>query len=368
MNKRIVILISILILVSVIAVFDIVDNFNSQIKILDIKVMKITKSWLPFYFENSYHERLIELRSRENLDEVVRPAGTEFEKILLLKDWTRRQWESQDFPFPYPPWDALIILDWIRGGKTTGFCVQYAVVYAQSLQSLGIPVRYLDIESQSRKGHFLTEVWSKDYNKWVVMDPYFDIHFEKDNIPLNALELHNVACDKKYGNINVVKGPYIQNKDYNRKSLIDYYYIFRIMQKNNQLTNPVAISLIEKENLTIVKLTEDLLQWDDSFTRPYILKRYISSSNLNDFYFKPDIIITKVVNSNHRKGEIVLEFKQLFEENQYFLIIRDGDEEWTRITNPFVWKLDKGYNKLYVSPEKSSPDEGSVQSYIAVEY
>ena len=36
-------------------------------------------------------------------------------------------------------------------------------------------------------------VWSNDYAKWVLLDAKYDIHFERDGIPLSALELHEAV-------------------------------------------------------------------------------------------------------------------------------------------------------------------------------
>src|SRR5690349_13373752 len=70
---------------------------------------------VPVRYEDPSHPRLKELRERENLDAVVLPGRSEFENILAMKDWVAAQWPHST-PDPYPPWDAITILDWIRGG------------------------------------------------------------------------------------------------------------------------------------------------------------------------------------------------------------------------------------------------------------
>ena len=75
-----------------------------------------TYDGLPVRFENFDAPELEILREREHLDEVVAGAATPFEVALRLKDWTAAQF-PHDFPNPYPPWNALVVLDWIRSPR-----------------------------------------------------------------------------------------------------------------------------------------------------------------------------------------------------------------------------------------------------------
>src|SRR5438045_147699 len=60
--------------------------------------------------------RLQLLRRREHLDTVVAQGKTQFEKIVLLRRWTRQQWEGGQ-SFYYPAWDAVEILDLVKKYK-----------------------------------------------------------------------------------------------------------------------------------------------------------------------------------------------------------------------------------------------------------
>src|SRR5258705_550633 len=128
--------------------------------------------------------RLQLLRSRERLDEVVSAARTQFEAIVLLRAWARRQWEPGG-TFYYPPWDAVEILDLARKYDNRGFCAQYAVLLLQACQSMGIHARYVDLP-----GHFVVAAWSDDFDRWVVMDPTNDISYEKDGVPMRGRDLY----------------------------------------------------------------------------------------------------------------------------------------------------------------------------------
>ena len=138
---------------------------------------------LPIRYEHLDAARIEQLAAREGLATIVAGAATEFEAVLALKEWVAAQFPHSD-PDPYPPWDALIILDAIRAGLTGGFCAQYSQVMLQSLAALGIPARYLEVGHETNPyAHYPIEYWSNQFNKWVLLDVDYNLHFEKDGVP-----------------------------------------------------------------------------------------------------------------------------------------------------------------------------------------
>jgi len=146
------------------------------------------------------------LAAREHLRDVAPAKGRQFDRILRVKDWVAAQWPNGT-PDPYPPWNALIVLDWIRSGKTGGFCGQYAQVLLQSLAALGFNARYVEIGSiDNPYAHYINEVWSNDFDKWVMMDANYNVHFERDGVPMSVLEIHDALLDDTLGNVRPVLG------------------------------------------------------------------------------------------------------------------------------------------------------------------
>jgi hypothetical protein len=128
----------------------------------------------------------------------------QFDQIQRVQQWVNAQWPDGS-PDPYPPWTALTVLDWIRSGKTQGFCAQYAQVFLQSLAALGFTARYIEIGDRDNPYiHYLTEVWSNDFDKWVLMDADFDVHFERGGIPLSALEIHDALVSSALADVRPV--------------------------------------------------------------------------------------------------------------------------------------------------------------------
>ena len=134
------------------------DSRGLQLADLDDHPMVIGS--YPYSFQRP-SRKLKKLREQYQLDAVVATGRTDFEKMLLLRNWVRRQWRGND-GFG-GRWDALEILAAPPGKK--GMCVHYANLFSQCALALGYCARPVVINH-----HFIADVWSPDHGKWVAMD------------------------------------------------------------------------------------------------------------------------------------------------------------------------------------------------------
>ena len=147
-----------------------------------------------FRFDSFENPKLKELRERHRLDAVVAPGKDEFERQVLLMDWTHRQFKK----FGRPSTNchgALGILQAIGEGHTF-FCAQYAEVLVSAAASLGWVDRSLALrrhQGVNKVGgsteHTVTEMWSNQHRKWVMFDPTSNMILETNGVPLNAWEI-----------------------------------------------------------------------------------------------------------------------------------------------------------------------------------
>jgi hypothetical protein len=194
---------------------------------------------IPGFFVSNYgvreedpsHPKLKALRASEKLDAVTAAGGSQFEKTVLLRGWARRQWEPSDADFAYPPWDAAEILRLARAGNR-GFCAQYAVVFLQAALSLGLHARYTDLP-----GHFLAAVWSDEHYKWVAMDPYNDLHYERGGTPLSGMDMHLASLRGKPGGIEAVSSSGARRPL--RTEELSLWSAYSILLRNDHLSEPV---------------------------------------------------------------------------------------------------------------------------------
>jgi len=163
----------------------------------------VIRSSFPFAYENPQFDRLRQFRARMKLDGVVGDARTEFEKMLRIKGWVAKQWNwhllkpEQDII----EWDADKIMTPGPGGKIEGgFCLHYAIVLMQALQSFGFPARIVSVDYSIWSGHEVVEVWSNQFGKWIFLDANFDTYFadQATGVPMNALEMHEFFLKQYY--------------------------------------------------------------------------------------------------------------------------------------------------------------------------
>lgn len=212
---------------------------------------------LGFRFQDLSEPLLAELAAREGLPAVVRGESRQFDQLVKLRDWVASQWPAGT-PNPEPPWNALIVLDWIRAGRTGGFCAQYSQVFLQSAAALGFTARYVEIGSRDNPyAHYVTEVWSDDYDKWVVMDADYNVHFERHGTPLSALEIRDALLSEAAKQLDVrttrQRDGHSQLSRWPLRTAELYYYV-RFHLKADHLTKPDE-PRFDRFN--------DMVEWDD---------------------------------------------------------------------------------------------------------
>ena len=147
-----------------------------------------------FRFDSWTNPKLKELRERYKLEDVIAQGRDEFDKQVLLMDWVHRQFKRFGRPSTASR-GALDILDGIEQGHTF-FCSHYAHVMVSSAASLGWVDRELALrrhQGVAKVGgsteHSVTEIWSNQHRKWVMLDPTSNMYLERDGVPLNAWEI-----------------------------------------------------------------------------------------------------------------------------------------------------------------------------------
>jgi Transglutaminase-like superfamily len=220
-------------------------------------------SGLPVRYERFDAARIELLAAREGLAAVVAGAATEFEAVLRVKEWVAAQFPHTN-PDPYPPWDALVILDAIRAGLTGGFCAQYSQVMLQALAALGFPARYVEVGLATNPyAHFPIEYWSNQFAKWVVLDADFNLHFQRNGVPLSALEVHDALVTGTQAAVTVVQGAYRTGHpspaDWPLRTKELYYYL-RYHLKADHVSVP---------NEDPFDRWNDMIEWTDGRTTPW---------------------------------------------------------------------------------------------------
>ena len=144
--------------------------------------------------------RTVQLREEYRLEEVVSGFTTEFEAQCALKRWVRSRWNhGWSLSFDKVS-DALDILHEADQGEQFN-CGFYNRVFVECARALGWVARPVGLAVRDNSfprghnvgnvGHSVPEIWSNQRRKWLIMDPDLNVHYERDGVPLSALEIHD---------------------------------------------------------------------------------------------------------------------------------------------------------------------------------
>ena len=340
------------------------DNFINMIPggkliILEYNNQVSVKTSFDFYYQPYNEKKLHLLRSTYQLDTIIKDAGNEYDIFIKLKNWVKSRWEygvPENIPFNF---DALEILERAENGENF-FCSEYSTVFVQLALSLGFQARYGGLF----KGHVVAEIWSNQFNKWIVIEPTFNIQYIKDGIPLNCLELHNEWIKGSWGNIEVIiDQPQPINFsifEYEYK-LIDYYENFYIRMRNDWFSNkyrhwhPLSNSIMNG------------LEWQDEFTSNSIMIAR-ETSNPSDLYWSLNRTNIKLKTKNISNKNIDFEvYLDTYTPNFKDFMIQIDDLTVADKNPFFVWTLHKGENSLNVRSVNEFGIEG-VKSRIVLKF
>lgn len=228
------------------------------------------------YSENHY---LKKLKLACNLDDVVDSNLSDLQNFKNIQTWVLSNWKNSTMT------ENAEILHILQNAKQGNYgFIDNNVIISACLQSLGYKVRKIwlsspDVEEPNQTTiHIIYEVYIKDINKWIFLDPKFDIMVSKDGIPMNAVEFQQALINQDELEVsNPVEK--ISSEEY-LEWISQYLFCFTIS------LNKGAISVWDrvfgvKKKLTLVPVGEELPNY---FKRVKRLSTNLVTNSLQDFY------------------------------------------------------------------------------------
>ena len=267
-------------------------NVSPSSKLKEISYSKESPNNLhEFYYSDTLgNEYLRELKNEYNIELLVNGEKSDIDKIKSILDWTSRQWEHNGSNNPTKQ-DALTILKEAQEGKRFR-CVEYGIVATAALNSVGIPARTLglktrDVEKVMRgAGHVVSEVYSKELDKWIFIDPQFNIIPTLNGYPLNGVEFQKEIFNKNAELKLINKQGELTKEDSDNyiKWVGKYLFYFDVLfdQKTLNSSKIKTINGMTKITLVPVGYKEPRI-----FQRRYKIDYSYYTNSLNDFYRKP---------------------------------------------------------------------------------
>jgi hypothetical protein len=304
-----------------------------------------------FKFDSFANPKLNELRERHRLDEVIAPGRDEFERQVLLMDWTHRQFKK----FGRPSTNchgALAILGAIGEGHTF-FCAHYAEVLVSAAASLGWVDRSLALrrhQGVNKNGgsteHSVTEMWSNQHRKWVMFDPTSNMVLETNGVPLNAWEIRQEWFYR--GGTNLV---FMVGKERKRYRKSDLPIVLNYFAGFGDLT--VEPDELDKYGFIGYIPNTDLMDAGYDYAKMFITKdalcdgtkwhvRTLPANPAVDPYFP---IGLAALSLRAEGGNLRVALNTLTPNFKRFEARVDGSE-WKPAAESFVWPVHSGANQL----------------------
>jgi len=348
---------------------------------------EIRSTSLPFEYEDPLHPRLVALRRKYKLDEVVSGAATETEQLVRLCDWVAHQWKYTVPESDYPTWDADEILT-----RKYGFCVQFAIVLMQSAISLGHQARFVFGHNPGAfegGGHEVCEIWSNEYRKWIFFDSNQNWHYihPQTKVPMSVLEVHDLVVKTYYGGqpatlanpprrrqpsdaIAICYGtsmaPGIPPKGFEthyadgRYTVPTRWLFVNYMPRNNFYAKPYPQPKTQGAHWD----WSEYWCWEDGATpkqwlyRNFTARRSDLDWTINQVCFDATI--------SDRPGALAIQTGTFTPHFDTFLVKVDR-QAWKEASRAFTWELHPGRNRLGMRIRNKAGVEGPV-SFLEVEY
>jgi hypothetical protein len=232
---------------------------------------------------------LIRLRDKYQLEDVVKYAKNEQEKVLTMLNWVRNRWEHNGWNDAKTS-NACTILERAENGEKFR-CVEYGIVLKNTLMAVGLPARQLGLMTRDvavtkfGAGHVLSEVWLKDKQKWAMIDAQFNIMPMIDDLPLNAVELQEAIIERKNYRFVHINGD-VSREEHKKylKFIPHYLYYFATSIDHRTLPREARLT-IEKNDRILLKPIGSKTPL--VFQRKYPIEGDYITTSLLDFYVAP---------------------------------------------------------------------------------
>lgn len=256
-----------------------------HVKPLQFDIVSKNEDIVIKYEDGLDNPYLQELRRKYPIDSIVHEADSDLDRVKRISSWVHNLWEHDGYSEP-EKYDALYILDEVKKGRRFR-CVEYGLVTTTCLNSIGIKARVLalkteDVETRySGAGHVVLEVFLNDLEKWVMVDPQWDVIAHLDGIPLNAVELQNAVTMNENVKIwtsgNTTVSMYVP-------WIYPYLYYFSV-NFDNRVNCKEQYLYKEKRDLMLVP---EGIKKPTVFQQRFPMDYFIYTHSIKNFYGKPD--------------------------------------------------------------------------------
>ena len=210
-------------------------------------------------------------------------------------------------------------------------CQEFSILLAAVMQAHGYPARVIAILKNNYgygtgKGHWVIEVWSDDFDKWILLDPQNNCYWMAGKEVLNASEIREYVLKGKAQQVN----PYINGrKAVSLKSWLEYFNVVWIYNNQNFFANWDTLGETEEISEQPHLLFQDKAR---EYFRHY--------QGINHLYPRMNKINYKLKYHNDKLSVVLSNSCPFFK--KYEISCNNGP--WSECKTEFVKQLTKGSN------------------------
>ena len=357
----------------------------------ELRIVEWQNEWIVrSAYEYDYQPRdemLVELREKYELDAVIAGGRTEFEQMLMLREWVRNRWDHGWSREPEAK-NALEVLEAAELGSDFN-CGYYSITMMQSLLALGFVARRAGIAKaqtdwmaldEGNIGHSVPEVYTHDLHKWVMLDADMNVHYELDGVPLSVLEIHRAWVGGRWSEVKMVSGanPFRRTEKTSSGLLsvydtIDEHDASGWVFKSNRVGDYYAHASVYLGNTHHSRNGPmPMLHWIDELTAP----RLISANNPNkeewtgnehDMYPTIDQVQINLRADpeawDRREAVLKVNLEDSMP-NMDKLLVRIDHEPWNEKGRDFTWKLKPGKNEIMAKGVNTFGRDGHISRIL----
>jgi len=312
-------------------------------------------------YESPESPRLAELREKLQLDAAIAPGQSHFEQVLRLCQSLGSLRERWTWGEPFTrglPCDALLFMELADQGHRV-YCSHFAIILMQCALSLGWQSRIITLG-----GHELTELYSMDHRKWIVIDnprgAFTHVLLGDDPTPVNALELRTAWRQTPERMVRQVLADGALHNEGPASGYSGFRYLCAGV-RNDYLSRPLTPEYSNPDS-SRASLRERL-RWVDELSPPVIGMWNTCRPDV----FNPQINFSRVhLDFTDLMGMLSATLTTVTPNFDYFETNLD-DAGWKRSSNAFMWMLHRGRNTLAVRAVNGFGVPGHVAS-VSVDY
>jgi hypothetical protein len=336
------------------------ESVPGEFRVIGYDVKSFRGHYRCMEYGDPLDPRMAALREEFDLEGVVAGAESEFEGFLALKRWVRSRWDHGYSYHSVKVKDGLDILRQAAHGEQFA-CGHYARTFVDCACALGWPARVVGIAIEHGEyprdytvgnvGHSIAEIWSNEYQKWVVMDPDVNVYYRREGIPLNALEIRDAWLSHRTDQVEMVQDEpaFVMPGERALRQLQDepIYHLW---------TEDVIPRIFERfcRHRVMdyyVRVRVNGWEWVDERVLPSFISHFSPhpvkpTSNPDDLYWTLNLVRLEATPSwEGGQSKLRIGLEHCMPYFDHYEIRQDGGE-WQRVEASFDWPMHEGVNRL----------------------